>query len=68
MPRMHPPDPSGTPDFTSLIEEAKSYVEALDENGVPPKDGKQYIFEAVMTAIYGPDIWVYIGAKMKDER
>jgi len=65
MPRMHPPDPNGTPDFTSLIEEAKSYVAAVDQDGVLPENGKHYIFAAVMDAIYGPDIWVYLETAVK---
>ncbi len=66
MPRMYPPDPNGTPDFTSLIEEAKSYVAAVAQDGVPPKEGKHYIFEAVMDAVYGPDIWVYLSTQVKE--
>lgn len=50
-----PPAPIANPNFSSVIASAADYVSEIVKTGWSPEDSKQYIFEAVMTAIYGPD-------------
>lgn len=47
-------------DFESLTSQAVQYVKSISINGYPDKDAKQYIFEAVISAYYGNDIWSWL--------
>ena len=49
-------------DLDKIRELAVSNIQSLEENGREVKDIKQWFYEAVMQAIYGPDIWDYINS------
>ncbi len=53
------PVAKGTPDFTAVIKMAETEVDRIDAGEHPNDDFKQYVFEGVMTAIYGDQFWVW---------
>jgi len=57
------PEPVTNPDFTNVIALAKDTIKDID-NGNFPKDMKHYIYEDVMTAIFGKDIFKWINKKL----
>lgn len=57
------PTPVAQPDYTGLISTVKEYVENIGINRV--KDGENYIYEAAIEAIYGPDAWAYINQQIE---
>ena len=48
------------PDWSYVRSLCEEWIDAMAEAGRPPKDGKQYIFEATMEALYGKAIWPYL--------
>jgi len=50
-------------DMQGVIRKTEEYIENLEE-GKRLKDAEHYIYEAVMEAIYGKDVWGYISSKL----
>jgi hypothetical protein len=48
------------PDFEKIKGQAEYYMTYLAENLCEPKDGKHYIYESVITALYGAGAWDWI--------
>lgn len=57
---LHPPCPVPieNPDFSGVIKLAKDIIE-----GEESEDDPEYMYEAVMKAIYGPDVFKYTQSK-----
>ena len=51
-------------DTQSIIDTCENYLNDV-ENGYESKDFKEYIFEDVMIAVYGKDVFGYINEKVK---
>lgn len=54
------PQPLNGIDYSEVYASAVEYMTGLSESGSEPKDAKHYMYETVMEAIYGPEIWDYI--------
>lgn len=57
------PRPLTSIEIQNLIEVCDAHVEELDKNGYADDDSSHYIYEAAMTAIYGPNIFKWINKK-----
>ena len=58
---------SFTPDekikvFDELYQQARKYLFSYVETGYAPKDGKSYLFEAVLKRMLGKDVWDIVRA------
>ena len=51
------PEPIANPDFSRLIKMTLEETEYLKKNGYPSKDFDHYVYEEVMSAIYGKGYW-----------
>lgn len=47
------------PDFALLVEMFHAGVEKAIENGYLDDDFKQYVYEAVVSVLYGPSYWAW---------
>ena len=47
------------PDFAEVTRQAKEHMKGI-EDGNEDDDSPHYIFEAVLEAVYGKDVWNYI--------
>jgi len=45
------------PDWSIVKTSAKEYINGLAENGRSPRDIEHYIFESVIEALYGQEVW-----------
>jgi len=54
------PTPVEEPDYSDVFASAVEYITELSETGSEPKDYPQYVFETVMEAVYGKNVWDYI--------
>lgn len=55
------PQPNPNPDWRKVNAMATShFLERHSPDYHEDNDDKQYIFEAVMEAVYGEDVWVYL--------
>jgi hypothetical protein len=52
-----PPTPLANPDFSHLVKMVTTEVKELAKPDGYSKDFSHYIFEEVLTAIYGKNIW-----------
>ena len=52
-----PPTPLTNPDFTGLVKMVTTEVKELAKPDGYSKDFKHYVFESVLEAIYGKNIW-----------
>jgi anti-sigma regulatory factor (Ser/Thr protein kinase) len=50
------------PDWSVVKTNAEEYLEYLVEHGRADEDADHYIFESVMDALYGSDIWQFINS------
>ena len=57
--RNNVPSPKLNPDFSDVVDAAKSYIVEV-QAGVVDDDTEHYIFEAVMEAVYGEKVWDWI--------
>lgn len=57
-----PPPSLPSPDFTHLRELIAQGVADASQNKIWMKDFKQYVYEAAMEAVYGPNFWTWINA------
>jgi len=48
------------PDLARLRQLCESYINTLATKRYEPKDYKHYIYEEVMIAFYGKDVWNFI--------
>jgi hypothetical protein len=53
-----------SPDFSKLITECSSVLDQIAEDHYMDEDSKEYIYEAAMAAIFGPDVWKWINARL----
>jgi hypothetical protein len=53
-----------TIDANSIRKICKEYIQCV-KNGIEPKDGKHYIFEVTLMAVYGTDIFDYVNTHVK---
>ena len=52
-------------DIQIIIDSCESYLnEVDDEDGHVGSDDEHYLFESVMEAVYGSEVWKYINEKM----
>ena len=60
--RKAPPYPLASEDvnLSNLRAQAQGYLDNVHKHRRPPKDGEHIIFEAVMIAFYGNDIWSWL--------
>ena len=58
--KMRKPKPLPEPDWSLLIEQCQDYIDYLEKYGHPPKDGRVYIYEQAMTAVFGRTVWNWI--------
>ena len=57
------PDPVATPDFSKLVACVVDHVkDCSDANNIDDGDSHQFVFEAAMEAVYGPDCWIWFNA------
>jgi len=47
------------PNFQQIVEICEQYMESLDTD-LPLKDGKYYIYEVALIALYGEDVFDWI--------
>jgi hypothetical protein len=54
-------------DWSSVIKQASGYVKQLADNGniQDDDDMKQFLFEDVMLAVYGPDIFKWLNSQFR---
>lgn len=60
------PSPADDPDFGILLDNCAEVIRQVTKDGYYDEDCKTYIFEAAMTAIYGPRVFGWIAEKMDD--
>jgi len=62
--RMFPSRPSELEhmDWSSVIAEARSFVDTIEKDGYANEDAPHYLFESVMKTVYGESIWKYINS------
>lgn len=46
--------------FDELYQQARKYLFSYVETGYPPKDGADYLYEAVLSKMLGEDVWAII--------
>lgn len=51
------PEPIKNIDWSEVFRLVKEGIYSISEDGYEPKDFKHYIFETVMEAVYGKNIW-----------
>ena len=57
------PQPIDNPDWSRVQQNCEEYIDRIHVAGEPPKDAKQYIFEAAIEAVYGGrDVWHWINS------
>lgn len=44
-------------DWEVILRACRSYTEYIAENDHEPKDGKHFLYESLMTIVYGDDFW-----------
>lgn len=49
--------------WKDVIETCVSIIKDLDDNGYRDDDDEHYVYEAVMQAVYGPDIFKWMDAR-----
>lgn len=48
--------------FDRLYQQAREYLQLFVEKGYESKDGDHYLYEAVLEAMLGPNVWEIINA------
>lgn len=61
------PEPLKVFNMAPLIALCKQQAGSLYEN-TADDDMRQYIYEAAMMAIYGPDFWVHLNKALRDRK
>ena len=62
---MNKPKQLEYPDIEAIKEMAKKYVDFIDSDEYhSDNDYEYYIYETVMTALYGEDFWRWLGGKI----
>lgn len=51
-------------DFSGVIKMCEAILNQIERNGYKDEDSDVYVYEGVMTAIYGNTIWKYINSKI----
>ena len=51
------PDQVAEPDWSKVLSMCDGYLKDLAERGREPRDFEHYLYEAVMTTCYGPNIF-----------
>lgn len=65
------PKPLEKPDFAALIEAVQAYVDFVESEEYhedSASDERNYVFEAAVEAVYGPNIWPHINSETDRER
>lgn len=55
----------GDIDLSKVKEVCEEAMERLELSGDEPKDIENYVYEAIMEALYGPDVWEWINDKLE---
>lgn len=65
--KLKPPKALADPNWAKVITLAQEYVDRIEEGDIlsTTEDMPDYIFEAVMTAIYGKQFWEWNNKKVK---
>jgi len=48
------------PDWTQIVTVCEEYINCLANKGYASTDTDHFIFETVLTAVYGKDIWDFV--------
>lgn len=57
--------PSKTPAFEKLETACKEYMDFVSEgNSHYAHKAENYVFEAAIELLYGPDVWEYVNSKL----
>lgn len=59
------PMPLQEPDMTEVIKLVHGYVDELASSRHRQDDIQYYVFEAAVTAVYGPGVWTWINARQR---
>lgn len=54
------PQPLETPNYSDVYAFAVEYITELSEDGREPTDFQHGMYETIMEAVYGKDVWDYI--------
>ena len=54
------PIPLPEPDFSPLIEMAKSHINEISNEGFADENSDHWFYEAVMECVYGKNVWEWI--------
>ena len=52
------------PDWKPVLKMAADHMKAIESNGREDEDFDHYLYEAAMTAIYGPNVFKWINKKL----
>lgn len=63
--RNSPPPVEKMVDTSKIRDKAAVYLNDIHKYGRPAKDAEYFIFEAVMVAFYGSDVWTWINKHNK---
>lgn len=58
------PEENTNPDWTTVKKYIKAGMDHLEREGGEDKDFEHYVFEAVMEAMYGPDVWDWYNQRL----
>jgi SOS response regulatory protein OraA/RecX len=61
--RVARPTPRENIDFSNLVQECEDVLDELDKEGFIDEDTDHYMYEAIMTKVYGDAVWDYINQK-----
>jgi len=63
--RKSPPPVEELVNTSNIRDQAAQYLDDVHRYGHPQKDAEHFIFEAVMTAFYGNDVWSWLNKHNK---
>jgi hypothetical protein len=57
------PKPKENPDFSNLVQECEDVLDEFEKNGYIDEDTDHYMYEAIMTRVYGESVWNWLNGK-----
>lgn len=58
------PRPLQNPDWDRLIAQCEDYMDFLYHHSYEEKDSDHYLYEAVLSTVYGRTVWIWINKRL----